>query len=162
MPLDLQLQLVDRVVRYERVWAADPSPLGVLVLRRAGAVESERASAGLVQLLNRAGRLGGRPITVTERGYDGTASLLAQCDRERVLLVYLAPGLGAEVGNIVRAVAGRTILVVSTVGADVDRGAMVGFELAGARPRIAIHLASTRAAGRRFDAQFLRLARVVE
>jgi hypothetical protein len=162
VPVELQLQLLDRVVRYERGWSSRTDAVRVLVLRRAGFAESERVSAQALQWLARTGRLGGRAVTPIDHAYEGATPLGAHCEREGVSLVYVTPGLGAEVAAIARVLAARSILAVAAVGADVDRGAMVGFELAGARPRIAVHLPSLRAANLRFDPQFLRLARVIE
>jgi hypothetical protein len=59
VPVELQLQHLDRVVRYERGWSSRTDGVGVLVLRREGLAESERVSAQALRWLGRAGRLGG-------------------------------------------------------------------------------------------------------
>lgn len=162
VPVDLQVQLLDRVARYERGWATDRSPAHALVVSRVGSAESQRVASQLVQLLGQTPTLGGRAIEVRVHAFGGASGLAGQVRGEGADLVYLTPALGPEVPAITRALDGLGVLTVSSVGADVDRGAIVGFELVSSRPRIAINLARAREQRLRFDAQFLRLVRVVE
>lgn len=162
VPVDLQLQLLDRVARYERGWATDRSPARVVIVSRAGSVESQRVASQLTQLLGRSPTLGGRATEVRVHSFGGASDLAGQVRGDGADLVYLTPALGPDVPAIARALDGLGVLTVSSVGADVDRGAIVGFELVSTRPRIAINLARAREQRLRFDAQFLRLVRVVE
>lgn len=94
--------------------------------------------------------------------YSGLAALDAEMTRSSPSILYLAAGLGEEVPAIATALAGRSVLTVSAVGRDVDRGAVLGFELVSSRPQIAVNLRRARAQRLQFHAQLLRLARVVQ
>ena len=161
VPVDLQVQLLDRIVRYERSFAAQTSPVRVLVVTRPSSPESVRVSAQLVARLRHSGRLGGRPMTVEATLFTNAGALATTARSSSARLVYLAPGLAADVPAIGSGLVGLDLITVSAVGSDVDRGIVLGFELVSSRPRVVVHLAAARAQNLQFSAQFLRLARVV-
>lgn len=163
VPIDLQIQLLGRVARYERVFAGRTSDSAhVLVVSRVGHAESQRVAVQLAAALTRSRTIGGRQITVSRHEYSGLAALDAEMTRSSPSILYLAAGLGEEVPAIATALAGRSVLTVSAVGRDVDRGAVLGFELVSSRPQIAVNLRRARAQRLQFHAQLLRLARVVQ
>jgi hypothetical protein len=162
VPIELQVDLLERIVRYERTFAAEATPVHVVVVSRASSPESLRVTGQLVAGLRRAGSLGGRPVDAGTLSYTTAAALRAEVGASHARIVYLAAGLGDEIGHITTALSGAGVITVSAVGADVDRGAVVGFELVSARPRIVVNLTRARAEQLQFNAQFLRLARVVE
>ena len=161
VPVDLQVQLLDRIVRYERSFTAQTSPVHVLVVTRPSSSESVRVSAQLVARVRQAGRLGGRPATVDTTLFTNANALATTARSSTARLVYLTPGLGPDARSIATSMESLDVITVSAVGADVDRGIVLGFELVSSRPRVAVNLASARAQRLQFSAQFLRLARVV-
>ena len=162
VPVNLQIELLGRIVRYERTYASEATPIAVLVVSRTNAPECVRVSSQLTAELRRAGRIGGRALTVSTAAYTTPAALRAQVGTSHARLVYLGAGLGRDVPAIATALAGAGVITVAAVGADVDRGAVVGFELVSSRPRIVVNLAAARAQRLQFNAQFLRLARIVQ
>ncbi len=162
VPVNLQVELLGRIVRYERTFAAEATPIALLVVSRTNAPECVRVSSQLTAELRRAGRIGGRVITVSAAAYTTPAALRAQVGSSHARLVYLGAGLGRDVPAIATALGGAGVITVAAVGADVDRGAVVGFELVSSRPRIVVNLAAARAQRLQFNAQFLRLARIVQ
>jgi hypothetical protein len=162
VPIELQVALLERIVRYERTFAAEATPVHVLVVSRSTSPESVRVSGQLVAGLRRAGTLGGRTVDAATLNYSTAAALRTEVGSSHARIVYLAAGLGEEIARITAALAGAGVITVSAVGADVDRGAIVGFELVSARPRIVVNLTVARSEQLQFNAQFLRLARVVE
>lgn len=162
VPITLQVALLDRVLRYERSFAAESSPVSVLVVMRSSSPESVRVTSQLTAELQRVGALGGRPIEVVTLPYASEDGLRAAIASSSSRLVVLCPGLFDAIDAIQAAAAGSGVIVVSTVGGYVDMGATVGFELRSARPRIAVNLAEARDQRLHFDAQFLRLTRVIE
>lgn len=161
VPVDLQVELLSRIVRYERSFAAESTPVRVLVVTRPSSPESVRVGAQLVSRLRSAGRLGGRPMTVDTTAFVSASALSGAVRASSTRLLYLAPGLGTEARAIATSVSGQDVITVSAVGGDADRGMVLGFELVSSRPRVAVNLASARAQRLQFSAQFLRLARVV-
>lgn len=162
VPVELQIALLDRVLRYETRFAGESSPVHVLVVRRDGSAESARVTTQLVAELNRTGRLGGRTLEVDPVTYTSPSSLRGEVDAAHARIVYLSAGLADVVPAIGASDVGDGVITVSAVGAYVELGAVLGFELHSSRPRIAVNLGSSRDRGLRFDPRFLRLARVVE
>jgi hypothetical protein len=163
VPVELQVQLVGRVARYERNYAAHSSePASIVVVSRSRSAESQRVAAQLVAALSRASEIGGRPVRVSRVEYTTAAALRAELDRSNAAILYAAPGLSGDMAAIAQALDGRSILSISAVGRDVDNGVVLGFELVASRPQIAIHLGRARAQQLQFSAQLLRLARVVQ
>jgi hypothetical protein len=162
VPIELQVELLTRIVRYERTYMAETTPARVVVVTRSRDLLSSRAGAELVARIRREERVGGRAVSVSLHEFTSARALGAAVDRDAIDIVYLTPGLGGEVAAIAAALDGRNVLTVAAVGGDVDRGAVVGFELVSSRPRIAVNLTRARAQRLRFNAQFLRLVRVVE
>lgn len=160
VPVDLQVQLLDRVTRYERRWPSEREPARVLVVRASGAVAA-RTATQLASELARARSLGGRPAEASIHAFSTVAALATAVREERSHVVYLTPGLSSHVAGIAAALEGLRVLTVASVGAYVALGAVVGFELAAARPRIVVNLGRARAQDMAFNPQFLRLTRVV-
>ena len=162
VPIRLQLELLERVVRYERGFASASTPVHVLVVGRNGSAESARTTAQLLAGLRQSRRLGGRPMDVTQVSYTNAAALRSEVRRVDADVLYLGARLDGEIPLIAAALSGTTLITVSAVAADVDRGMVLGFELVSSRPRIVVNLTAARASGLRFNAQFLRLARIVQ
>lgn len=162
VPVELQVELLARVTRYERTYAARTgAPARVLIVSRRDNVESVRVSAQLSAHLARAGEIGGRPVTVATHAWSNAGALRGTVRQERPDIVYLTPGFGSEIAAIAEALREEPVMTVSAVGSDVDRGAVLGFELVSSRARIAVNVTHARAHRLDFNAQFLRLVRIV-
>lgn len=161
VPVELQVQLLGRVARYERRFAARSESAHVLVVSQPRQAESQRVASQIVAAIARTGQLGGRAVAVSRHEYAGQAALWAEVDRTHASIVYFTGGLGADMVAITAAGGGRSVITVSAVGSDVDHGAVLGFELVSSRPQIAVNLGRARTQQLEFSAQFLRLARVV-
>jgi hypothetical protein len=161
VPVDLQVQLLRRVTRFERSYASSTEPAPILLVIQRGNVESTRVAAQLTAQLNRAREIGGRRVVVSQHDFTSPASLAAVVERDSIAIVYLTPGLEAHVGAIATAMANHTVLTVSAVDADAGRGAVLSFELVSSRPRIAINLTRARAQNLEFNALLLQIARVI-
>lgn len=163
VPSQLQVELLGRVVRFERGFAGHAgTPARVTIVVRPGNVESSRFAAQLGAQLGHTADLAGRTVEVATVEYASAGALATAVRGDGTAIVYLSAGLGGEVSGIASALAGRGVLVVSAVGADVDRGAVLGFELVSSRPRIIVNVPRAREQHLDFNANLLRLARVVE
>lgn len=162
VPVDLQVQLLGHVTRYERGFAAaSRQPVHVVVVSRRGHAESQRIAGQLMSTLARSGQLGGRRLSISRTEYSTPAALKTDVDRTHAGVVYFSAGFSGEMVSIIAELAGQRVITVSAIGADVDRGAVLGFELVSSRPQIAVNLVRARNQQLQFSAQFLRLARVV-
>jgi hypothetical protein len=162
VPIALQIELLGRVLWYERSLQRRPeSALTGVILTRPNDLASTRTAGQLEAHLARAKTLGGKDITFRRIAYQSVAQTKAALIRQGSYLVYLTPGLEQVVAPLAAALEGIPILTVSPVGADVARGAVLGFELSSSKPRIALNLGRARAQKLDFSAQFLRIARVI-
>ena len=66
-----------------------------------------------------------------------------------------------EANAISAALSGHRVLTIGATGIFADRGANVGFDLEGGRPRIVINLGTSRAQHVELKAELLKLAQIV-
>lgn len=161
VPIELQVDLLGRVTKFERTFGLKgTTPAKVLVVSKAGSAASTRASAQLMTALARADRFSGRPLATVSHVFSNTETLKRAA--AGAAIVYLTPGLSEKMKSIAAGLSGLQILVVASSNGDVQRGAVLGFELENARPRIVINLPQARAQKLDFNSQLLRLAKVIQ
>lgn len=162
VPLDLQVELLWKVVRFERGFVERGRDVITLVLVvRPGSPESARAAARLAKLLERSGEVARKPVNVVLHSYASAAQLKAEVLAASAQLVYLTPGLDSEIPAIAGALSGVPVIIVSTDGDQVELGVVLAFALVSGRPRIALNLGQARRQGLDFNSDLFRLARVI-
>ena len=162
VPVSLQIQLLSRVVAYDRSFASRAGGAAViLVFARAGNAGSTRTAAQIGDALRRLPNLGGLPIAVEIVAFSGAAALAQQVATQHACIVYLSTGLSNDVAAIAGALDGRSVMTVSASEQDAGAGAVLAFELDEARPRLVVNLAHARRQLVAFSSNLLRLARVV-
>jgi hypothetical protein len=162
VPLSLQVRLLARLGPYDRNFKRRAgSVANVLVLRRKGDDESAFEQAGLVRALSELHDIGGVPVHVEEAELTDVESLAKRCRAERIAVLYLTHGLEADTARLTAALANGDILTVGTSARHAENGAVVGFALEEARPRIVINLPQARAQNVDFRAELLALARLI-
>lgn len=162
VPLDLQVELLKRVVRFERGLlgrAGEKVKIAVIV---AGNPKSATVAGNLSQALRGMTQIGDKTVALSSIKYTSPAALIASIKAEGINIAYLPPGLEADLPAIVAALAGVPVITVSTDGDQVDRGAVLGFELVSAHPKLALNLGQARKQGLDFNSELFRLARVVK
>jgi hypothetical protein len=162
VPIALQVDLLDRVVRFERGYASHgDAPALVVVVTKGDETASARAAALANAAIGEIGRLGARPARVESHTFSSAAALRSASREADV--VYLMPGLSAtDLQAIAASFADSGVLTVGASNGDAENGAVLGFALEGSKPRIVVNLRNARAQRLDFSAQFLRLARVLQ
>jgi hypothetical protein len=161
VPISLQVNLLDRVVRFERSYASRGDAPALVVVVTVDEAASVRAAALASAAIGQIASLGARRASVVTQTFSSPAALRS-ASREAAI-VYLMPGFSrADVQAIAAAFADSNVLTVGASNADADNGAALGFELEGSKPRIIVNLRQARAQRLDFSAQFLRLARVIQ
>jgi hypothetical protein len=161
VPISLQVNLLDRVVRFERSYASRGDAPALVVVVTVDEAASVRAAALASAAIGQIASLGARRASVVTQTFSSPAALRS-ASREAAI-VYLMPGFSrADVQAIAAAFADSKVLTVGASNADADNGAALGFELEGSKPRIIVNLRQARAQRLDFSAQFLRLARVIQ
>jgi hypothetical protein len=162
VPISLQVNLLDRVVRFERSYASrGDAPALVVVVTKVDEAASERAAALASAAIGQIGSLGARRASVATQTFSSAAALRS-ASREAAI-VYLMPGFSrADLQAIAATFAESNVLTVGASNGDAENGAALGFELEGSKPRIIVNLRQARVQRLDFSAQFLRLARVLQ
>ncbi len=162
VPVDLQVDLLMRVMRFERgVREHGGVPAKLLLVVNPASSASTRAGAQVEKAVSRS-RDAGKWLTLVKHAYSSPAALKKAIAQEGVRLVYLTPGMEGDLAAIADALAGTPAVTVHTDGDQVERGAVLGFELAAARPRIVLNLAQAQKQGLEFDADLFQVARVIK
>jgi hypothetical protein len=163
VPLDLQVDLMQRVVRFEHGFAARAgSQVNLAVVVRSGDANSEKTGAALAKALARVTEMAGKPVVLSTVTYSKAAALKQAAEAKPFHLLYLAPGFEGEMAAIAAAFDGLPVITLSTDGDQVDAGAVMGFELVSAKPRIALNLGQAKRQGLDFSSDLFRLVRVVK
>lgn len=162
VPLSLQVLLLSHLGSYDRNFKTRAGPVAkVLVLSKSGDSDSAFEQAGLVKALGGLRDIGGVPVQVAQAEYTDTESLVRRVRAERIAVVYLTVGLEGDVPRLATALVNQNLLTVGTTGRHAESGAVVGFALEEARPKLVINLPQAKAQNVDFRAEVLRLARLI-
>lgn len=164
LPAALQAQLLSKVATYvEGLTPPNAPPLNLLVVHPGSATAPSRGAQALTQALNAVGSFGKRKVAPKPVAFEDAKRLQATLQAERPELVFLAPELDEAAAKAVAdACAAAKVLTVSGVDAHVRRGAVLGFFLVEARPRVLVNLKRANAQGVRFHSGLLPNAIIVE
>jgi len=162
VPLQLQVELTAKLIEY----AQSPSPQGQSVIRigivvRGSSVESQHFGTELKSAFSRIGNIAGLPHEEFVVSWSTPAALLDEVKRRQLFAVYLTPGLGQDVGGMARALEGTPVLTVGAIDSYVPAGAILGFELVSARPKMVLNLAQAKKQGVAFRASVMKLMRIL-
>lgn len=162
VPIALQVELLARLLWYERGLQKRPEPkLRALILERARDPLSNYTAAQVAAQLDRVKLLGGKSVSYTRVVYQSPEQVARVAEQERAYLAWITPGFADLSAELARSLGARGVLSVSSHGPDAARGVVLGFELASGKPRIMLNLQQARAQKLDFNAQFLRVVRVV-
>lgn len=163
VPLSLQAQLTARLGGFDRNFAARAgSVANVLVVYKAGDSDSKVDARAFGRALFELGNLGGVPMHLDEAELGDAAALAQRVRMERLALVYFSTGLEAEMPRVAAALVGVDVLTVGSTAQHAQKGAVVGFDLDEARPKIVVNARSARAQNVAFKGELLKLARILE
>ncbi len=163
MPAQLQAQLVSRLASFDRNFANRAGPVAhVLIVYRANDTESQVEATSIARALEELRQVGGIPARIELADFSDPAALVARCRAQRVALAYFATGLEPEMPRLAAAFEGVDILTVGASASHALSGAVVGFGLEEARPKIVANTKRARVQNVLFKAELLKLARIVE
>lgn len=163
LPVQLQAQLVSRLATFDRNFKARSGSLAyVLVVHKGASTESEVVARNFAKAIGELGEVGGVPSKVEEMTFSDGPTLAARCRAQHVAMVYFSIGLEPEMRGVAANFVGVDVLTVGASAQHAENGAVVGFDLEEARPKIVLNLRSTRAQNISFKAELLKLARIVQ
>jgi len=162
VPLRLQVDLLNRVLPYDRNFAARVrSELAVVVVTDASDTDSKRIGAQVLEELRQRPTLGGFRKRAAVVSFSGAEALAAECRRQRAGIVYVTPGLRVPIATLAVALQGLGTLTVAAIPEHVRQGLVLGFAVRSGKPRLLVNLAQARQQRVNFRADFLRMAEVV-
>jgi hypothetical protein len=163
VPLSLQARLLARLGPYDRNFKKRAGATArILVVHRKGDDDSAFEQASLVRTLREIPNIGGVPLQIDVAEFSDAEALAKRCRAERVAVLYLTRGLEVDTPRLAAALANADVLTVGTSARHAEMGAVVGFALEEARPRILINLPRARAQNVDFRSELLALARLIQ
>lgn len=161
VPVDLQVDLVRKLVRFERGFAGRVGgTVVVLIVTRPTQPASARAAAQVQEAFERAPDLAGKPVKIVKHSFSTTAALRQVA--EGTHLVFLTPGFEGEMAAIAQSFSGLPAITVGTDSELVAKGAVLGFELIASKPKITLNLGQARRQALDFSSELFRLANVIQ
>ena len=161
VPLELQAELLAKVVRYDRNFAPRVGAKArVLVVYAPDAPESERVARLLTSALQAQQSIGGVAHEEELVPFVNAAKLAALARERKAALVVFAPGLAVHASAVATAFDGFDGLTVSTTPDGVREGLVLGFDLVSGRPRMLLNLTQSRRQHADFRAEVLQLMTV--
>ncbi len=163
VPLDLQVELTAKVVKYDRNYAARAGSLAtVLVAFRPGDADSERIARQMMAALSLAPTLGGAKHRDEQLPFTSVDALVATARSKKACLVILASGFDEEVRALAKAFEGFDGLTATTQASAVEKGIVLGFDLVSGKPRMLLHLRQARKQNADFRSEVLKIMKVYE
>ncbi len=163
VPVGLQVELVARVSGYDRNFSGRAGEKAhVLVVARPGNLDSTSVSREALRAFRATAQIAGVPLEVDPIDYAGAPALVDEAKRRKAAIVYFAPGFSDEASKLASAFTGLDVLTVSSIASDVEKGIVLGFDLASGRPKLLVHLTQARKQNAAFKAEALKLMKVYE
>jgi hypothetical protein len=163
VPAPLQAQLLATVAPYDRNMSARArGTLKVLVLVKAGDGDSARTAKQLTEALARLPQIGGLPHLEITLAFESAAKLTAACREQHPSIVFLTPGLDAQLEDVVSALSALDVLTVASSAAFVGKGIVLGFDVVSGKPKLVVNLAQAKKQNVAFNASVLKMMKVVQ
>lgn len=164
VPIALEVELMLKVASYDKNFATRAgSRARLLVLVKPDDADSERAGAQALKALADADPIAGVPIDSARAVFVDAAALARQTVSEGAAIVYVTPGFTPrELAEIGSALEGISVLSVGSLAKYTAQGTVLGFDLAGGKPKLLVHLARAKKQRVELASSVLKLMRVVE
>lgn len=160
-PIAVQAQIITRILPFERGFAAKaPAEVQVVIALRPGDADSEGAALKMSKALDDIGEVANKPLKVTTVPFVSTQQLAAECRKRAAHVLFITPGLSAEVGALATALVGSGMLSVTAVEPYVPAGIVLGVEVVAGKPRMSINLKQAKSQKLDFPSAVLKLARI--
>ena len=166
VPAKNQALLLLRILAYDHNLGSrsESGKVTIVVAYKPGNADSEDVANGMVTILQdiaKSTTIANNSVTVvrlgcTEKTFD------ADMSRIKAAAIYVASGLGDNVGTITSTTQSRKVLSFSGVPDYVSSGVAVGFSLDDGKPAILVNLPASRSEGADLDVALLRVAKIVK
>ncbi len=140
--------------------AGDSLTLAVVFLAndRASSAAKVEMLAALSSLT--AQKLEGLPLNIVEHSYTSEGGLAAAI-KQGYDVLYIAPGLGSELGAIQQASRRAQVPTLTGERDYVEQGLSLGVSIVGGRPKLVVNVEASKAEGMDLSSQMLQLAEII-
>jgi hypothetical protein len=164
VPISLQMDLLLKVASYDRnLKSRARDKVRVLVLIKRDDAESARSAAQALKVLSESETLEGLPVEASSTTYVDATTLARMTSDNNLAILYVTPGfVEAEIEAIARALDGVSVLSAGALAKYTFRGLVLGFDLAGGKPKLLVHLERAKRQRVELSSSVLKLMRVIE
>ncbi len=164
VPPDLQASIIARMLGYDRALKARVGPgVEVGVVFKASDAASSKVQADIVKAFKalEMPKVQGLPITCVAHAFKDATSLGDWASRDSIDVLYITPGLDAEMDAIRGVARDKKLVTISPVRALVEHGLALGVVIKGDTPRILVNMPVAQTAGMDLDPKLLQLSEVI-
>ncbi len=164
VPISLQVELLLKVASYDRnLKERAQDQVRIAVLIRQEDADSGRSAAQAIKALADAEDIDGLPVERLSMTYTDGPALARQTREGSVSILYVTAGFDeTEMEAIAQALDGISVLSAGALAKYTARGVVLGFDLAGGKPKLLVNLERARRQHVELSSSVLKLMRVVE
>lgn len=164
VPVSLQMELMLKVAAYDKnLPHRSGDRVRLVVLVKSHDADSARAAAQALNALSATEDIAGVPLESSLLLYTDSAALTKLSNAGNLAILYLTPGFAeAEVESIATSLEGVSVLSVGALARYASQGTVLGFDLAGGKPKLLVHLGQAKKQNVDLSSSVLKLMRVVE
>jgi hypothetical protein len=165
VPPEQQVLILSRALVYDDNFKDRVgSEVRIAVLTKPGHTASEASGAAMVKAWKGVGnlKLAGLPLKVSAMVWKDAATFGPGLAGDAVDVLYVCPGLEANLAEIVELTRKRHVITVGSREDYIRKGVSLGVILVNARPTIMVNLPASKTEGAAFSSDLLRLATVIK
>jgi hypothetical protein len=164
VPISLQMDLLLKVASYDKnLKERAHDRVRVAVLIRQDDADSGRFAAQALKALKETDHVDGLPLERISLTYTDGPTLTRLTHEGNVSVLYVTPGFSeSEIDAMARALDGVSVLSVGALAKYTLRGVVIGFDLAGGKPKLLVNLDRAKRQSVELSSSVLKLMRVVE
>lgn len=160
VPIRLQVSLIEKLLPFDRAFRARSGRVARILVVQKG-VDSERIGALVASAFEQKAELVGLPVHVERTTWKDPAAFAALVRAHSSAFIYLSIGLEADGPAIAASLADTSALTIGATALMAERGACVGFDLEGGKPKIYVNLRAAKRQNVDFAAGLLNLVKLV-
>jgi len=164
VPISLQVELMLKVAAYDKnLPHRSGERIRLVVLVKSHEADSVRSAAQALNALSATGDIAGVPLESSLLTFTDGAALTKLSNAGNLAILYVTPGFSkAEVESIATSLEGVSVLSVGALARYASQGTVLGFDLAGGKPKLLVHLGQAKKQNVELSSSVLKLMRVVE
>lgn len=164
VPISLQMDLLLKVASYDKnLRQRAPDRVRLAVLIRQDDPDSGRSAAQALKALSGTHDVDGLPLERISMTYTDGPTLARLTQEGNVSILYVTPGFSeSEIDAVARALDGVSVLSAGALAKYTPRGVVIGFDLAGGKPKLLVNLDRARRQSVELSSSVLKLMRIVE